>query len=93
LSLGHPRIEEIADVAGMSVRALQRRLTEDGLTYKRIVDEARFQVSADLFCDPHVKLIEIAHDLGYSDQANFNRAFRRWAGIPPSEYRLQLHSE
>jgi AraC-like DNA-binding protein len=93
LSFGHPRIEEIADVAGMSVRALQRRLAEDGLTYKRIVDEARFQVSADLLSDPHVKLIEIAHDLGYSDQANFNRAFRRWAGIPPSEYRLQLHSE
>jgi AraC-like DNA-binding protein len=93
LSFGHPRIEEIADVAGMSVRALQRRLAEDGLTYKRIVDEARFQVSADLLCDPNVKLIEVAHDLGYSDQANFNRAFRRWAGIPPSEYRLQLHSE
>ena len=93
LSFGHPRIEEIADVAGMSVRALQRRLAEDGLTYKRIVDEARFQASADLLCDPNVKLIEVAHDLGYSDQANFNRAFRRWAGIPPSEYRLQLHSE
>jgi AraC-like DNA-binding protein len=36
-------------------------------------------------------LVEIAHQLGYFDQANFNRAFRRWAGVTPSEYRLQLH--
>ena len=93
LSFGHPRIEEIADVARMGVRALQRRLTENGLTYKRVVDQARFQASADLLCDPNVKLLEVAHELGYSDQANFNRAFRRWAGLSPGEYRrLQLQS-
>jgi AraC-like DNA-binding protein len=92
LSFGHPRIEEIADVAGMGVRALQRRLKENGLTYKRVVDQARFQASADLLHDPHVKLIDIANELGYGDQANFNRAFHRWAGISPTEYRLQLES-
>jgi AraC-like DNA-binding protein len=87
LSFGNPRIEEIADVAGMGVRTLQRRLTKDGLTYKRVVDQARFQVSSDLLYDPHVKLIDIADMLGYSDQAHFNRAFRRFAGISPGAYR------
>jgi AraC-like DNA-binding protein len=87
LSFGHPCIEEIADAVGMGVRTLQRRLKKDGLTYKRVVDQARYQVSADFLCDSHVKLIDIAHELGYSDQANFNRAFHRFAGIAPGEYR------
>ena len=91
-SLGLPRIEEIADVTGMGVRTLQRRLRENGLTYKRVVDQALFKASTGLLRDPHVKLIEVAHELGYSDQANFNRAFRRCAGITPGEYRLQLQS-
>jgi AraC-like DNA-binding protein len=74
----------------MGVRTLQRRLKKNGLTYKRVVDQARYQASADLLCDQHVKLIDIAYELGYSDQANFNRAFRRFVGISPGEYRLQL---
>jgi AraC-like DNA-binding protein len=90
LSFGHPRIEEIANVTGMSVRTLQRRLKKNGLTYKRVVDQARYQASADLLCDQHVKLIDIAEELGYSDQANFNRAFRRFAGISPGKYRLLI---
>ena len=90
LSFGHPRIAEIADVTGMGVRALQRRLKKNGLTFKRVVDQARFQVAADLIRDPHFRLVDIAHQLGYSDQANFNRAFRRFTGTSPSEYRLQL---
>jgi AraC-like DNA-binding protein len=87
---GHPRIEEIADVAGMGVRALQRHLKKNGLTFKRVVDQARFQAAADLLRDPHVGLVDIAHQLGYTDQANFNRAFRRFTGTSPSEYRLRL---
>jgi AraC-like DNA-binding protein len=90
LSFGHPRIEEIADVAGMGVRALQRHLKKNGLTFKRVVDQARFQAAADLLRDPHVGLVDIAHQLGYTDQANFNRAFRRFTGTSPSEYRLRL---
>jgi AraC-like DNA-binding protein len=90
LSFGHPRIEEIADVAGMGVRTLQRRLKKNGLTFKRVVDQTRFQVAADLLCDPYVELLDIAYQLGYSDQAHFNRAFRRFAGTSPTKYRLLL---
>jgi AraC-like DNA-binding protein len=90
LSFGHPRIEEIADVAGMGVRTLQRRLKKNGLTFKRVVDQARFQVAAVLLRDPHVQLVDIAYKMGYSDQAHFSRAFRRFAGTSPAEYRLRL---
>jgi AraC-like DNA-binding protein len=87
----HPQIETIAEIAGLKVRTLQRRFAAEGLTFKTVVDQARFQAAADLMDNPDVKLIEIAHDLGYSDQAHFTRAFRRWAGVSPSEYRLHQH--
>ena len=74
----------------VGVRTLQRRLKKDGLTYKRVVEQARYQAAADLLCDPHVKLTDIAHELGYSDQAHFNRAFRRFTGISPGNYRLLM---
>ena len=90
LPFGHPRIEEFADIAGMSVRSLQRRLKESGQTYKLVVDQARFQASQEYLRDPHIMLKDIACELGYTDQANFHRAFRRWAGVTPGEYR-QLH--
>jgi AraC-like DNA-binding protein len=90
LTFGHPPIEEFADITGMSVRSLQRRVKETGQTYKLIVDQARFQASQEYLHDPHVRLKDVAQELGYADQANFNRAFRRWAGVTPSEYRL-LH--
>ena len=91
LSFEHPKIEEAADVTGLGVRSLQRRLQEHGLTYKLIVDQASFQQTQEYLRDPDLPLVEIAQQLGYFDQANFNRAFRRWAGVTPSEYRLQLH--
>jgi AraC-like DNA-binding protein len=90
LPFGYPRIKEIADVAGMGVRTLQRRLKKNGLTYKRVVDQALYKASTDLLCDQHVKLIDISHELGYTDQAHFNRAFHRFAGMTPGEYRLLL---
>jgi AraC-like DNA-binding protein len=90
--LGHPRIEDISEVGEVSVRTLQRRLREEGLTFKKVVDQARYQVATDLMSQPDVKLVEVAHELGYSDQAHFNRAFRRWAGVSPGDYRLQQQS-
>jgi len=92
LTFGHPRIEMIAEILGVNVRTLQRRLSEEGLTFKKVVDQARYQVAGELMSQPEIHLVEVAHELGYSDQAHFNRAFRRWAGVSPGEYRLQQQS-
>ena len=89
LTFGHPRIEMIAEILGVNVRTLQRRLSEEGLTFKKVVDQARYQAAGELMSQPEINLAEVAHELGYSDQAHFNRAFRRWAGVSPGEYRLQ----
>jgi AraC-like DNA-binding protein len=92
LRLGHPRIDEIADAAGSTVRTLQRRIAREGLTFKRVVDQTRYLTAVELMRDSDASLVEIALSLGYSDQAHFNHAFRRWAGVSPSEYRRRVRS-
>lgn len=87
LRSGYPDVRLIADMASLSVRTFQRRLAEDGDSYGRLVEEARFAAAVRLLRDFDLKLIDIAYDLGYSDAANFTRAFKRWAGMPPTEYR------
>ena len=84
---GAPRIETMAEVAGLSVRALQRRLAQHGLTHFEIVDQARYQAATNLLADPDIRITEIALDLGYANANHFTRAFKRWAGVTPSEYR------
>lgn len=87
LPSGYPDIRLVANIAGLSVRTLQRRLDKDGRSYARLVDQVRFETAMRLLRDDRVKLIDIAFELGYSDPANFTRAFRRWTGVSPSAYR------
>jgi AraC-like DNA-binding protein len=84
---GYPEIGQVANAAGMSVRSLQRRLAEEHLSYSRLIDQARFEVAVRLLQDPTIQLIDIALELGYTDAANFTRAFRRWTGGAPRQFR------
>jgi AraC-like DNA-binding protein len=83
----HAKIEAAAAAAGMSVRSLQRRLASEGLTFSQLVDEVRLEMAVPQLRDPDIRLTDIALCLGYSDPAHFTRAFGRWAGVSPSEYR------
>lgn len=76
-----------ARAAGLSVRSFQRRLADAGASYSELVDRVRFRKAMDWLHDPHVKIIEIAFALGYSDPAHFTRAFRRWTSLTPLQYR------
>jgi AraC-like DNA-binding protein len=71
---------------GVSARTLQRRLSEEGLTFLGIVARARCDVARRMLDDPARKVIDVALDLGYSDQAHFTRAFVRWTGRAPREF-------
>ncbi len=93
LRSGHPKIELVAEIAGMSIRSFQRCLAAEGLTYIRMVEQVRFDVAIDYLEDPDIKIIEIALELGYQDAANFTRAFKRWTGISPNEYREQHYNK
>lgn len=83
----YPDVRLTADVLGMSVRTLQRHLGAAGITHESLVGRARFTTAAGLLENTDAKILDIALDLGYSDHAHFTRAFRRWAGCSPQEYR------
>jgi len=88
LPYGCPDITLVATASGLSVRTLQRHLGDVGLTYSKLVDQVRFNRATALLQQSDAKLIEIASELGYTDPANFARAFRRWTGSSPREYRV-----
>lgn len=77
----------IAKRASMSPRTLKRRLAEQGTTFSELTDDARRQKALVLLEDRRLTLDAVAEALGYSDTANFTRAFRRWTGMPPGEAR------
>jgi AraC-like DNA-binding protein len=87
LEVGELELASVAEAAGISVRSLQRRLAAAGLSFARLVDEARFEAASALLRDPHVRIVDVSAELGYTDAANFTRAFRRWAGVPPLAFR------
>jgi AraC-like DNA-binding protein len=80
-------IAEVAEIAGTSVRSLQRGLASAGLTYSRLLDQVRFEKGADLLRKTDARIIDVALATGYTDPAHFARAFRRMAGITPREFR------
>ncbi len=90
LPSGHGQIEMAAESAGISVRTLQRRLALEGLSYSRLVDQVRFHLAVNRLKEPTMQLGDIAGELGYTKQGNFTRAFQRWSGVTPSEYRCLL---
>jgi len=51
-----------------------------------VLNHARFRVASRMLQDPGMRVTDVAHRLGYSDVAHFSRAFRRIAGVSPSEY-------
>jgi len=82
-----PTLDTTAEIVGIRPRTLQRRLSQSGLSYQAIIDQTRFELAAELIKDTNLKLTEIAFELGYSEASHFTRAFRRWAGMTPKEYR------
>ena len=78
---GYPDLRSVAKSIGLSVRTLQRRLSREGVTYARVVAQARLEIAQRMLDDPSRRVIEVALDLGYSDQAHFGRylhAGRAW---------------
>lgn len=87
LPAGYPTVEQSAGRVGIAVRTLQRRLRQDGLTYSELVERVRHEEACRLLQGGSRSIAEIAVRLGYSDPSHFSRAFRRWQGISPRDYR------
>jgi AraC-like DNA-binding protein len=86
---GAPKLGSVAKRLGVSARTLQRQLREQGLDFKGLVDDTRQRFSQSYLRDRKNTLTEVAYLLGYSEVSAFNRAFKRWTGSTPSDYRRQ----
>jgi len=82
-------IEQVAEVSDSSVRTLQRRLAEEQTSFSEVLDLARLEAAATALETTEAKIADIAADLGYTEHGNFTRAFVRWAGVSPSQFRQQ----
>ena len=80
-------IEHLARATGTSVRTLQRRLRDAGVTYADLQNDVRKTLALNLLENETLALAEIAFSLGYSEVSAFNHAFRRWVGQSPGHYR------
>lgn len=84
---GHPTLENLARAMRMSPRTLQRRLATHGLSFDALLASVRERLATALLQNGDLKLADVGGRLGYSDAAAFTRAFTRWTGCPPSEFR------
>ncbi len=85
---------EATDVARrlrLATRTLQRRLEERGTTFREVVERVRRDVALCRLRDPDRTLEDVAASAGFTDVAAFARAFKRWTGAPPGQYR-RAHS-
>jgi AraC-like DNA-binding protein len=84
---GYPDIQLVADRVGTSVRTLQRRLRATGVTYADVVQQARCAAARQMLKEHRRRIGDVARLLGYSDPAHFTRAFQRWTGSTPRDFR------
>ncbi len=84
-------LSAVAESLEVHPRKMQRRLLAEGASYRDVLDQARYVRARELIvANPGGSLTAIAYDLGYGDLSCFSRAFRRWAGEPPSALRRRL---
>ena len=77
----------VARALNVSSRTLQRKLSLAGTTFREVSESVRSRLAQDYLADPRVSIAEVALLLGFSEQASFNRAFRRWTGESPGRWR------
>ena len=78
-----------AELMDVSERTLARRLSARGVTYGAVIDEVRFKVAKSLLQKPGVRVVDVSAFVGFEDQSNFTRMFRRIGGLNPAEFRKQ----
>jgi AraC-like DNA-binding protein len=84
---GDPKLARVAKKLAMSSRTLQRRVKEHGVDFKKLVDDTRRRFALNYLKERKHTLTEVAFLLGYSELSALNRAFKRWTGSTPLDYR------
>jgi len=84
-----PSLDSAASALHTSGRSLRRHLAAAGTSYQQVLDEVRRRLALQYLETTHLPLFEIAQLLGFSDPSNFRRAFRKWTGRAPKDYRAR----
>jgi len=84
---GDARLEIVSRKAGVSSRTLQRKLREENTSYQELMEEMQRTLSKIYLQKPEMAICEVAYLLGFSQSSAFHRAFRRWTGLTPQEFR------
>lgn len=83
---GEPSLTDAAEQFHMSVRSLQRRLTEEDLTWQKLLERTRRTLVERHLRIPGTSVTQLAFLLGFSDVSAFSRAFKKWYGVSPSQF-------
>lgn len=84
---GNFSIEVLAKAMNTSARSLHRQLQKEDIAYQDILNEVRKTLAEKYLLDPANSVTDIAFKLGYNDASNFARAFKRWSGMSPNEFK------
>lgn len=83
-----PSLQDVAASLNLSVRTMRRRLKNENMTYKEILTGVRMHMAKKYLAESPLSIKEISYLLGYSEAANFQRAFRNWYDMTPGQMRM-----
>ena len=87
LNGGNPSLERVAAQLGLTERTLQRKLHELGTSHNDLVEQIRRELAMRYLREPEMAICEVAYLTGFSEPSSFHRAFKRWTGVTPREFR------
>ncbi len=90
---GPPAQKDIAEALHMSNRTLQRKLREEDSSFLDLLQDTRLSLAKKYLSQPQRSILEIAYMLGFSEPSTFSRAFKRWTGLAPVDYRASALAE
>jgi AraC-like DNA-binding protein len=82
-----PSLEDVGRTLAMTPQTLRRRLREEGQGFQALKDDLRRDAAIEYLARPDLTLVDIAEQLGFSEASTFHRAFKKWTGVAPGEYR------
>lgn len=84
---GNASAEQLAKQLSIHVRTMNRRLCGEGTSFQKLLDETRFELARRMLQNAHLTVCHVAESLGYGQSQAFTRAFRRWSGASPQQWR------
>lgn len=84
--------QSVAEALHLSPRTLQRRLTDANVSFRELLQQARQELAVQYIRHSDIPILEIGYRLGFSEPANFTRAFRQWTGEAPARFRARARN-